>query len=100
MTDTHRDITDEIIKFTLPDGRRAVALLPAIPDGAPDRIREGIARRRITATTGTCPCGATIDYETVATAGAHVDVQVLHDPWCPADTDRLTRWIRAWRRAA
>ena len=40
------------------DGDTVAFVLPRIPDDAPEEIREGIARRRITAVEGTCPCGA------------------------------------------
>jgi hypothetical protein len=89
-------IHDELVVFTLPDGRRAVVVLPAIPDGAPFRIREGIARRRITATTGICPCGARLDYAAARGEGGVSVAEVRHAPTCPADTDRLANLIRRW----
>lgn len=88
-------IADELVRFTLPDGRRGVAVLPVIPEDAPPRIREGIARRRIAATTGRCPCGAVIDYDAGRLDGASV-AEVYHDRRCPADTARLAKHLRRW----
>jgi hypothetical protein len=55
-----RTLEQEVVRFALPSGRPALAVLPVIPDGAPFRVREGIARRRVAAVTGSCPCGATV----------------------------------------
>jgi hypothetical protein len=91
-------IHDELVEFTLPgNGGRALAVLPTIPEDAPYRVREGIARRRITATTGRCPCGATVDYN-AARAGGYAVAEVRHSSLCPADTARLCREIRRWAR--
>lgn len=90
-------IRDEFEEFTLPTGGRALAVLPTIPVDAPYRVREGIARRRVTATTGTCPCGATVDYD-AAQAGRFNVAEVRHDARCPADTAKLLKEIRRWSR--
>jgi hypothetical protein len=88
-------IRDEFVAFTLPSGGRALAVLPSIPEDAPFKVREGLARRRITATTGRCPCGATVDYE-AAIAGRYSVAEAAHDRLCPADTAKLIKAIRRW----
>lgn len=91
------DIRDELVSFEI-DGRGpVVALLPTIPDAAPYRVREGIARQRIAAVTGECPCGAQADYNAARVDGMNV-AEVMHDRRCPADTDRLAKAIRRWAR--
>lgn len=90
-------LRDEVVEFTLPDGARALAVLPCIPEDAPYRVREGIARRRVTATTGECPCGATVDYN-AALAGRYAVAEALHERRCPADTAKLVKEIRRWSR--
>jgi hypothetical protein len=89
-------------------GQKAVLLLPTIPDDAPDEIREGIARRRIVMTTGTCPCGG----EMVGPNRAQRrrmerdkrngdpgvwQVRIEHDDDCPALDATLYAAIRRWR---
>lgn len=90
-------IRDELVPFVLPDGGRALAVLPAIPEDAPFRIREGIARRRITATTGECPCGARVDYDAAKVGEVRV-AEVRHNRLCPADTASLVKAVRRWLR--
>jgi len=94
---TTNTIRDEFVTFTLPDGRRAVGLLPTIPEDAPFRIREGIARRRITAMTGCCPCGATVDYD-AARIGRYKVAEAAHAGSCPASTTKLVKACRRWLR--
>ncbi len=63
---------------------RRLVLAPDIPDGASERVKEGITRRRLVSATGHCPCGArmrlpdTLESRTVAL------VAVEHEPNCPA----------------
>jgi hypothetical protein len=69
---------------------RVALVLPVIPEAAPYRVREGVARRRIAALTGQCPCGAT---------AVHGDVLAFeHDRGCPAATETLARAVRRWMR--
>lgn len=75
--------------------RLTLFVLPVIPEDAPYRIREGIARRRIAATTGQCPCGAMTDYGDPRPGQIGVG-EVLHARRCPADTARLVKAIRRW----
>lgn len=94
---SRRGIRDEVVTFDVEGVGKVLAVLPTIPDGAPYQVREGIARRRITTVTGTCPCGARLDY-TSATRGRVVDAEVQHDRLCPALTTRLEKAIRRWQR--
>ncbi len=66
----------------LADGS-VVLVLPDIPDDAPQRVREGMARRRLVATTGRCPCGAELVVPEIR-PGAVVTVAVEHEAGCPA----------------
>jgi hypothetical protein len=90
-------IHDELVSFHIEGIGTAVAILPTIPEDAPYRIREGIARRRIAAVTGECPCGAQVDYHAASKSGLNV-AEVAHERLCPADTDKLVKAIRRWAR--
>ena len=93
---TARQIEDEVIVADHPVlGARVALVLPIIPEAAPCKIREGIARRRIAATTGQCPCGATIDYGDHQPGHASL-VEVRHEHGCPAVTKTLIKAIRRW----
>lgn len=49
----------ELVTMAVEDDRPAELLVAVpIPDGAPHRVREGLARRRLIATGQQCPCGA------------------------------------------
>jgi len=78
-------------------GQGVAYVLLVIPDAAPFAIREGIARRRIAATTGQCPCGAVVDYGTPEEGEVGVG-EVRHRRSCPTDTARLIRAYRRWTR--
>lgn len=78
---------------------RAMALLPVIPDDAPDPVREGIARRRIATIEGRCPCGVGVDYSQIP-RGAVTHRTVNHRDHCPAITRNVRRALRRWRQAA
>lgn len=87
---TTRKIVNETI-VTERDGRRVLLVLPQIPEGdAPYAVREGIARRRITALRGECPCGAIMARDSTAEA--------VHESRCPAVTKVLLKAIRRWAR--
>jgi len=92
------DVSDELVRFHVPGHGPVDAVLPTIPDDAPYRVREGIARRRIAAVTGECPCGARVDYFADVASCGHNVAEVWHDRRCPADTDRLRKAIRRWLR--
>lgn len=82
------------------DGAPAALVLPTIPDAAPAAVREGIARRRLTAVTGRCPCGATFrppnraERRAAARTGRVLHVRVEHEDDCPAITESIEK---AWR---
>jgi len=92
-----RQLRDEVLVAEHPDRGRMLLVLPTIPDHAPYVIREGIARRRIAATTGRCPCGATVDYD-AAVAGKVNIAEVHHEARCPAATEKLVKAVRRWAR--
>lgn len=95
---TARQLRDELIIGTHPVlGIRTAFVVPKIPDAAPFAVREGIARRRITAMTGQCPCGAVMDVGDLQ-AGAVTNVAVEHERGCPAITSRLAKAVRRWMR--
>lgn len=81
------------------DGQKAVLVLPVIRETDPPEVREGIARRRIAATTGQCPCGATYRLPNRAQrradqrAGRPSHITVVHDERCPATDSELRRLI-------
>jgi hypothetical protein len=91
-------IHDEVVTFNVEGIGTVLAVLPTIPEDAPYKVREGIARRRIAATTGTCPCGATVDYLAAITGTGVCIAEVHHDRLCPADTDKLVKAVRRWVR--
>lgn len=78
-------------RYTPP--KRTIAVLAAdIPDHAPHHIREGLARRRIVATTGNCPCGATLTLPNPLPAGTVTIVPIAHEDDCPAADPQLDQW--------
>jgi hypothetical protein len=106
---TARQIVDELVVVDRHPVfvKRVALVLPMVPEDAPARIREGIERRRLTAITGRCPCGATLDCSGAA-PGPIVDPQshhgsattsnVEHEAGCPAITETLAKAIRRWVR--
>lgn len=86
------------------DGDTVAFLLPTIPSDAPAEIREGIARRRVTAVTGECPCGAGLvlpnraERRKAARTGEPIQMSVEHEDGCPAVDDVLIVAIREWKR--
>jgi len=93
-----RQLHDELIIGMHPVLKvRTAFVLPVIPDCAPYAIREGIARRRITTLTGTCPCGAVMDTGDLQ-AGAITNVNIEHEDNCPAITAKLEKAVRRWMR--
>lgn len=95
---TARVIDEELVVSVHPRlGQRIVYVLPVIPEDAPYVVREGIARRRVAATTGECPCGAVVDYGDRLPGQAGV-AEVLHERSCPAATAKLIKACRRWIR--
>jgi len=86
------------------DGDTVLFALPHVPDDAPEPIREGIARRRITAIQGRCPCGAGMVLPNRAArraakrSGRMVHMTVEHEDDCPAVDDVLLAAIQEWKR--
>jgi len=74
---------------------RVAYLLPVVPESAPAEAREGLARRRVVAHTGQCPCGARMvlpnraDRRAARRHGTVGHVRVEHEDDCPATDDRL-----------
>ncbi len=87
----HRVLRDELVVVRTKRGA-VLAVVPVIPDAAPYKVREGIARRRIAALEGECPCGAT------AEAGDDGNLVFQHQRLCPAETGRLGKELRRWAR--
>ena len=88
------DATEAVI-----DGVRALLVLPVIRESDPVEVREGIARRRLAAATGTCPCGAVRQMPNRAQrradrrAGRPSRAVVEHVDQCPAADDTLRRLL-------
>ncbi len=95
---TTRQIVDEVFVADHPIlKQRTLFVLPVIPEDAPYVIREGIARRRVAATTGECPCGAVVDYGERRPGEVGVG-EVQHERSCPASTHKLVKAFRRWSR--
>jgi len=93
-----RQIREEMLVGDHPVlGQRVAYVLPVVPEDAPHAVREGIARRRIVATTGECPCGAVVDYGERRPGEVGVG-EVHHERLCPADTAKLVKACRRWTR--
>jgi hypothetical protein len=78
------------------DGRGYVGV--AVQDDWPHLIKSGMVRRRTTALTGQCDCGAAIEV-TSDPAGPldRIEGVVNHERGCPADDDWLTAAFEALR---
>lgn len=78
------------VRRTMIDGEPALVIGPTVPDGAPDRLKEGLARRQVVNNGGTCPCGARATLPNreqrrkAAKTGEPLIVNVVHEPDCPA----------------
>lgn len=90
-------IDSEVVHINVPGVGHGFTCLPVIPEDAPYRVREGIARQRIAATTGTCPCGARIDYSAASWGDLHL-AEAHHDQRCPGHPARLNKAVRRWVR--
>lgn len=95
-------VRERLRTATLPDGRRALILDCEIPDTAPELIREGLARRAIVNSGGTCACGATwaqpnrAQRRKLKQPGTVTWLKVAHEVGCPAGDAVLIPAIRAW----
>lgn len=72
---------------------RAVYIGPEIAEDAPPVVREGLARRRLTAVNGRCPCGAVIVHPRVFPVQV-TTVAVWHEHGCPAASKKVDQWLR------
>jgi len=81
-------------RYTAP--KRGVLLTVDIPDGASPALREGLARRRLVATTGRCPCGAVLELPDLI-PGALTVAAVEHEPNCPATDEAIAEAIEGWQ---
>ncbi len=87
--------------YTLPDGSLALYVGEAIRESDPPTVREGLARRRMLATEGRCPCGASVPFDPRLIAPAVALREVEHADDCPAADANLAAAMRnAGRRAA
>jgi len=81
------------------DGQSAMFVLPTLTERDDPRVREGIARRRITGLTGECPCGARrvwpnrADRRAAVKAGRVLHIEIVHEEDCPATDDALRRLL-------
>jgi hypothetical protein len=66
-----------------------LVIAPEIPEDGPPDLREGIARRRLVATTGRCPCGARLELPETVKRGSFMVVRVEHESDCPATDERI-----------
>lgn len=89
-------VTEEPAYITVPGVGRSIAMVPVIPEDAPGPVREGVARQRIAAITGSCLCGAQVEHRS-AGGGLHF-AEVYHDRRCPGQSDRLREAMRRWSR--
>lgn len=102
-----RHLRSELVVADFPNGRRVAYVLPVIPEDADPEIREGLARRRLAALTGQCPCGA--DSPTLTrqqrraqerrqakAANTILRAAFEHENDCPAVDDNLIPHLRAW----
>jgi acyl-CoA reductase-like NAD-dependent aldehyde dehydrogenase len=78
------------VRQTTLHGERALIVETEIPDAAPAKLKEGLARRAAVNAGGTCPCGARAILPNRAArrratrARKAIEVTVPHEPDCPA----------------
>jgi hypothetical protein len=89
------------IAIPLPGGRLGLYIGDEIRESDPPAVREGLARRRLLATEGRCPCGAEVPFDPAVIAPGIVSAAVVHAAACPAAEENLSAALRsADRRAA
>lgn len=87
-------------EWVIPHGRPDERMLvQRIPDDAPPLIREGLARRRVQAIDGVCPCGGRLLWS-MSTSSAAVLRRVVAQHWddCPAGDAVFVPAMLAWER--
>lgn len=67
---------------------RVMFVLPSIPDGASEDLKNALERRRRATLTGRCDCGAVV---TVTAAG----INVAHKSGCPASDEVIRHLIES-----
>lgn len=92
-----RPASVDLITLNLPDGSQALYVSPTIRESDPPAVREGIARRRILAQTGECPCGARSLFDPRQISPTLVMDVIHHENDCPATAANLDRAMRAAR---
>ena len=90
----------ELIPIDLPDGRRGVYVSDVIRESDPPAVREGIARRRVLAMTGECPCGARSLFDPLVISPVIGLAEIEHESDCPAAEENLNRAMRDPRGGA
>ena len=96
----------EAVALEIPGLGTGVIVMPVIPDNAPQRIKEGIARRRnvYLSDDHRCPCGAVWRLpnraQRRAAQGKVTAIPIVHENGCPAEDDALDAAIRDWKRGA
>lgn len=93
--------TTDAVLIDAEDGTRSLYVGPALREGLPPRLLEGLARRRLVGIGQPCPCGARLTVPSRAArraairAGQQVlHVDVAHEEDCPPVDERLLQ--RAW----
>lgn len=84
----------ESITLELPDGRRALYVADQIRESDPPAVREGLARRRVLATSGRCPCGAESPLDPAVIPAALIMAAIVHADDCPAAETNLINALR------
>ena len=79
---------DSVMAGMLYDKKAILAVLPPIPDDAPEHVKDGIAIRNACSLNGECPvCGTVgVVHEDADMRGLwHITFQ--HEDWCPVYRD-------------
>jgi hypothetical protein len=84
----------ETFVITLPGGKNALYVGDSIRESDPPAVREGIARRRLVATEGRCPCGATSPFDPSVVPPVLITEVIEHESDCPAADVNLLAAIR------
>jgi hypothetical protein len=91
----------ELVGLRLPDGERAVFIVPAIRDDWPPALKDAVAIRRRATIEGTCPrCGASWrlpnrdERRRAVRERRVIHLWMAHEPDCPAGDERLLALAR------
>lgn len=83
-----------LIEIPAPDGRTGLYVCDEIRESDPPAVREGLARRRVLALTGQCPCGAASPFDSRVSPGLVLEA-ITHAADCPASSRALSAAMRA-----